>query len=266
MVNGLPQSSNNEDKSNGNSALLFYYGIPNAASDDDYSPIHAFKGQLPIPPIDIISTNNYIITSSQRKISIFTFDTPRHIRLTPGPNDTILLSSVTGRVFTTKPKKDTRNSYFSPTSLANPNPGSNLNISWIHQQIYTKKIKKLIRPGYYNSDHITVFHNIFTVCTAEQYIGTKSIQWDICHYSFRFHPRFILEQQKEIISYRKHTTLHNKNSIHEYLFRRDITIEISFFYHTSFLYSTTLLVLFDAILCTNLSRYYCINTRRQSDH
>ena len=108
------------------------------AFDNDYVLFQAFRSHLSLPPTYIISTNNYIITSYHISISIFTSDTIYYRQLTSSPNDKILLSSVTERVFTTKPKNDTRNSYFPPTSLANPNPGSNLNISWIHQQIYTK--------------------------------------------------------------------------------------------------------------------------------
>ena len=71
MVVGLFPSSNNGDISKGNTTLLFSSGITNVASDDDYTAINASRSQLSKPPINVISVNNYIITVSQRQLSMF---------------------------------------------------------------------------------------------------------------------------------------------------------------------------------------------------
>ena len=57
---------------------------------------------------------------------------------------------------------------------------------------YTIFFENQIRSVYYPSNHIMVYNNISTVCTADPYIGTTKIHRDICHYSFRFHPQKII--------------------------------------------------------------------------
>ena len=103
MVDGLFPSSNNGDASNGNSALLFSSEITHTASGDNYTAINTlFRSQLSKPPTNVISTNSYIITTSQIQLSIFLFENHPQIILNTNPNDTILLSSATGHVFINK--------------------------------------------------------------------------------------------------------------------------------------------------------------------
>ena len=98
----------------------------------------------------------------------------------------------------------------------------------------TLNLKKKIRSGYYSRTRITVSHHLSIVCTTSRSISTTKNQRGIYHYSFRFHSRFILGKTKEFISYENFTILHNRPTINESSFRRGITIELSFFYHTYF--------------------------------
>ena len=124
----------------------------------------------------------------------------------------------------------------------------------------------MIRSSYCSRDRITISHNISTVCTTARSISTTKIQRDIYHYSFRFYSRFILGKTKEFISYENVTMLHTRHTKNESSFRRGITIDFSFSYHTYFLYSITGQALFNPNLCIDLSRYFCIHHRTPSDY
>ena len=125
---------------------------------------------------------------------------------------------------------------------------------------------KIICFVHYPSDQIMVFHNIVIVCTTSVYIGTTKNQRDIYHYSFQFHFRFNFEQKRKLSSTKNilyFTTRLQYTNTH---FSATSWLNVFFFYHMSFLYSTTVLVLSNPNLCTNLSIYYCINPRIPSDN
>ena len=174
------------------------------------------------------------------------------------PNDTILLSSALGRVIKNTSKNKNQNSNVSATSLYIIPPGNNLNFSVLYKKTYAKVFKKIICSYFPSRDTITAFYNS-PVGSTQIYICNSIIQRDICRYSFKFFSRPNSETQKEIISYKKY-------SIQESSFLHNTVIDISFFYHTYFLYSTTVLVIFDPTFRTNLSRYFCINPRTPSAH
>ena len=155
-------------------------------------------------------------------------------------------------------KSENQNSNVSATSLYIIPPGNNLNFSELYKKTYAKVFKKIICSNISCRDTITASHN-FSAGSIKLYICNTRIQRDICRYSFKFFSRPNSETQKEIISYKKY-------SIQESSFLHNTVIDISFFYHTYFLYSTTVLVIFDPTFRTNLSRYVCINPRTPSDH
>ena len=132
-----------------------------------------------------------------------------------------------------------QNSNVSATSLYIIPPGNNLNFSELYKKTYAKVFKKIICSYFPSRDTITAFYNS-PVGSTQIYICNSIIQRDICRYRFNFYSRFNSEREKRIISYKNY-------SIHASSFLHNINIEISFFYHTYFLYSTTVLVLLSLI-------------------
>ena len=107
-------------------------------------------------------------------------------------------------------------------------------------------------------------YNTSTLCTTVRYMSTTNIQRDICHYSFRFYSRFIFGQKKKL-SCTKNILCFTTRLYYIIFFGAISRLNFLFFYHTYFLYSTTVLEMFNPKLCSNLSRYYCINPRTPSD-
>ena len=73
-------------------------------SDDDHTAMHDFRSQLSTTSTNVISTNNYISTASQRQLPISLSKNLPHILLNTISNDTILLRSATRRVIINKSK------------------------------------------------------------------------------------------------------------------------------------------------------------------